>query len=226
MGFFDIITNMDETIVSHKDTETLGNGIKRLGLLLIVVGVIIGAIAQIVATFMAAFGMTLTIFGLPLIIEIPIILLVGGLIFALVLNGVLLYAARAMGGTANFGKQFGLLTTIIWPITIIAIIAGIIFSIFSLGGPIGSIIGLLIMYPAMAFIGILSYYFIVVAVKTVHGLSTYKAALSLALAVLIGLIIVLVVGAIIGAAILAPILGSGLANGMPDLSGLPTGGFP
>lgn len=199
MGFFDIFTQMEETLEKKQSSETLGTGLKRVGILLLVIGIILGLFAQVASSLPGLMGASLNIGGIPPIILVPILLLILGIIISLVSNGILLVVAKLLGGRGQFGQQYGVSTLTLWPSVVILVIAYFIMGILTAISPtIGMIIGLIVLYPALFLVTFLGSYFNIIYLKSVHGLTTFKAALSIAIFITVLLIIfILLFGALI-----------------------------
>lgn len=214
MGFFDVITEPEKTLDAHLSKETLGTGLKRMGGLLLLVGIILGILAQLAASLLEAVGASLNIAGLPPIIIVPLLVLILGLILVLLASAILFAVARLLGGKGTFGQQFGASTLMVWPSFVVLVVAYIILAILALVGSIGAIIGMIVLYLAIGFLAVLTTYFGVLYLKAVHGLNTYRVAV--AQAIQIAIIIILVM--ILVLSLVTSIFG---AMGIP-LSGLKT----
>ncbi len=196
MGIFDIFTRMDQTILEKKDKETLKSGLKRLGIFLLVIGIIGGVVVQFILPLYPQFGpLIIGAFPIPPIILIPVIVVIGGLILGLLGNLIIWISAKLFGGTGSFGSQVGVYTLIIWPTFVFVVLIALLNTGVGaiLYGSLFSIIALIPLYFLITVLSILLTYFNIVVPKQVHNLTTFRAALSLGLSVMIWIIIAIVI---------------------------------
>ncbi|GEM_PF-3246607 len=197
-GFFDIITRMDETLEEKVPTESLSTGLGRLGLFLLVIGLILGIILQVVA-FIPIVGPIISgLLFIPLI-TVPIIFVVLGIILNLIFSLFIFIGAKIVGGQGSFGNQFGASTLILWPsavLGILIIISYISFFVFSLI----PFIGFFFLIPVFLLTTLLQYlstYFLIVFVKQVHGLNTFKSVVGTSLGMALMVAVVLILGMLV-----------------------------
>jgi hypothetical protein len=211
MGFFDILTNMDETIAAKKSEETLMSGLKRILILLVIIGIIAAIITALSGSIIGA-------------VIAFVLILIGGIIMALVGLFVSWISARIVGGSGSFGQHVGVSTLILFPgivlcIPLILLYAGMILltlgsivtsamaavpnitNMLSLG--IGAIVIALIMYFLLGIIVTLFTYFNVIFLKQVHSISTWRTAISVGLSFLIMMIIMLAIGGLLFVSIMS-----------------------
>src|SRR3989344_5930059 len=190
MAFFDIITKMDETVASQKSNETLGSGLKRMALFLAIIGLLVALGISIVSALLPVFGTGGIVGGIVIAIILLIGIVVGGLVFSLISSGLTYVFARMLGGKGEFGRQYGVSTMILFPFLAL----GVVTLIFYLGllVPLLGIVFIIPMYFMLGFLGALANYFSIVYLKAVHGLDTFKSALTIGLA-LAALMILLII---------------------------------
>ncbi len=196
MSFFEILTKMDETISKRKNAETLSSGLKRLGSLLLVIGIVSGTVFQLILPLIPQFGPS--IIGAspaPPIILIPVIVVILGLISGLFMAFLTWIAARIFGGRGSFGQQFGVSTLILWP-TLLFVLFMFLFYSMAFISPIFGIIFLVPLYFLTGALGTLFSYFNVIYLKQVHKLTTFKAAMTVGLSLAFMIIVMLVLAGI------------------------------
>ena len=194
MGIFDIFTRMDEAFEERMNSESLETGVKRAAILFAVLGVFGGlAVAAITLLLPSGPGGNNVVGALLAFFIILVGCILGGLLYLVFINFITWLPARILGGRGGFGQQFGLSTLLLWPTFIVFLVMFVPLFVLMLIPIIGWIIAIfwvLLIYSSMGFFYGLSFYFAFLILKQLHGLSTFRSAISIGLSVLLFMLIV------------------------------------
>ncbi|MFH0955479.1 MAG: YIP1 family protein [Candidatus Micrarchaeota archaeon] len=149
MGFFDILIHPRETMQAEVGKADMGAAIKTYAIYAAIIGVLIGLLVAIAATFISALaGPALNLIpgaaaivglGLAAIIAVPIAFIILVIVFGIISWAIMTFVAKLLGGTGTLAQNYYLSSRLVWPY----LVAGIIIGVLSMIPIIGSILSLL-----------------------------------------------------------------------------------
>lgn len=190
-----VLTKPGETYAANKNKGDFSEGMKMIAACSLVYGLLVGiavfVLASAAGTLFGGVGLgaTLGVGGLVVAVIGSVVL---GVVGSYVMNHILLFASKLMGGTGEFNKQFYLYAITAAPVMILAGIANLI-------PVVGMLLAMLVSLYAL--------YLWILMLKEVHGFDLGKAVIALILSAVIIAVIAFVIGlviAMLGIAYLTP----------------------
>jgi hypothetical protein len=210
-----ILTEPEETIAKAKAGASLGAGVVNYVIASAIVGLAMGLVFGLIGMLAAVpsgSGVSAAL-GATAIIEMPIMMIIFGVIGSFVSNFVLWVAAKIVGGTGSYTMQYYLISVLAVPLLVLYMaMYGILFGLILLGAT-GVFLAIVAVALIAGYASIIAITAFVTAMKESHALNTMKVGIAFGIfyAILM-LVFVGIVFLIAGAAMVSQMPGTGLAG--------------
>ena len=186
------ILKAKETYAAEKTNANWRDALINLSVIPIIAGLLLGIAVAFLGTFLSMIpGLeALKTLGVLAIIVLPIVFVIAAWIGSIIGAAILNFIAKLLGGQGNFLQLFYIISLCTPLLSVITLVLNVI-------PVVGGLIGL-----------ILDLYFMTLAIKEVHQLTTGKAVLTW----LVLVIIAIIVAFVFAAAMLAALFGAGMVN--------------